>query len=207
MKRIMKFSLAIILFGLSSTVSRAQELAVASNPDTNVKKFVSCKVNTSKEGCEIFFIKVEGDINSDKEKRVYFPVTIIKEYKINSSDNSIAEVDLSNEEVAKLAQEKIVGTDRDIEQLNYKNISFTLERPNSKPQEISRANVCDLPLDMPDGDYLINVSWEWITAAKSEEKKPDPKATNKKRASYNFVYSPKSDTAIKLKENPVVKKK
>lgn len=204
MKRIMKLLLAVILYGFSPTTIMAQELAVAASPDTGVNKFITCQIINSDAGCEIFFVRFEGDVKSDKEKRKFLPATLLKEYKVSSADNSITEIDLSKEDM--LETKEKIKQDRDTEKPKYRNVSFILDRQGSKMQEMSTTNECILPVDLPDGDYIVNVSWDWIPA-KSEEKKPDTNKASAKRTSFNFVYSPKRDTEIKLKENPVVKKK
>lgn len=204
MKRIIKLSLAFMFFAFSPAAIMAQELAAANTPEEGVKKFVTCQIVNSEKGCEIFFIRFEGDINSDKEKRKYLPVTLIKEYKINSVDNSITEIDLSKDNILKTALERI-SQENDAKKPNIGNVSFILDH-GVKPLEISKTDECDLPADLPEGDYPLNVSWDWVPA-KREGKKTDAVKISDKRTSFNFVYSPKRDMEIKLKGNPVEKKK
>jgi hypothetical protein len=177
MKKKIIFTLMLVV--LNCTVNRlfAQDGAVAKTAGYDLKKNVKCRVASTTEGSIVVFenaVVAPRDIATGQSsgKRTHKPFNIIKEYRVSAVDNLVTEVksprDLATGQASgkRLSAEPVAGETLDATgvgtgKATLQDMHFVVNNGGTKRELPSANGECDLPADLPDGTYVMTVSWSW----------------------------------------------
>ena len=195
MKKQFFIAMALISVACSTNPLFAQDAAASKSAGYDLKKNVKCRVVSTENGSAIFFDGYEARAREAGSgmatgKRQYQPIIIRKEFKVSSSDNSVAEVKSPSDAASGMAtgkrmHEPIRITKRidksspkiaknvskdDTEDAtatmgagkdSLSDIHFTMEYGGDSRELAVVDGACTIPSDLYDGEYVLTASWSW----------------------------------------------